>query len=146
MGEGGRYQQHPGRRAEDRLPEEHRPRYSTADAHSLIAAAVREALEARESEPTQRVSVPPPPHHRASDDVRDLRAMRGWWTTTAKILTGLALVGTVIGMGYAGCSVVRSEVDRSITAQVAPVRQDVAEIQRDMREVLRRLPTKERSR
>lgn len=123
------------------MPEEHRPRYSTADAHSLIAAAVREALEARESEPTQRVSVPP--HHRATDDARDLRAMRGWWTTTAKLLTGLALVGTVIGMGYAGCSVVRSEVDRSITAQVAPVRADVAEIQRDMREVLRRLPDKE---
>lgn len=141
MGEGSRYA-HPGRRAEDRMPEEHRPRYSTADAHSLIAAAVREALEARESEPTQRVSVPPP-HHRSTDDARDLRAMRGWWTTTAKLLTGLALVGTVIGMGYAGCSVVRSEVDRSITAQVAPVREDVAEIQRDLREVLRRIPDKE---
>lgn len=138
----GRYVQHPGRRAEDRLPPEHRPRYSESDAERLVAAAVRQALEVRDSEPTQRVSVPPP-HHRASDDVRDLRAMRQWWTTTAKVLGSVVVAGTLVGMAYGGCVAVRTEMDRAVTLQVAPVRDDVSRIERNVREILRRLPDKE---
>lgn len=139
MTDNGRYAHHPGRRAEDRLPARERPRWSDADVEQIAAKAARLVSEMRDSDPAGLTRVP-----NRAELAREAAAMRPHaqaWETLRTLFYIAAAAGALIAVLISA----QGWVEHAITKEVAPIRGDVIAMQRDVRELLRRIPDKRRT-
>ncbi len=127
----GRYHEQPEsprRRREDRQPPEERPSFSARDLAALIE-------ELRGAEPTGRFSIPPKPA--AEPTAKEVAVLRPWlpWVKTFFVISAICGAGAAVVAAILGA---QDWVDHAITREVAPIRENVAQIQRDVSELLRR--------